>query len=155
MVELIRMECNRCIKSHSNRTQRHICVSQHSTIITPEPQWKCYDLKVTIFPPTVPLGLFSLMCSLPPLTPTFLTKAARPALSPAPPCQVRLAWLWTPCLHILLNTLLVDAGFLHNARRWDHALEMWALAQGLEEDGKKNRKERGAGACFSSFWWTV
>lgn len=150
MVKLIRMECNGRIKSlctaEENQQPGHtrtltrthtrtgkICVSHHSTIIAPKPQWKCYDLKVTIFLPTVPLSLSSLMCSS--LASPFLTKAARPAFSP--PCQVRLAWLWTPCLHILLNTLLVDAGFLHNAWRWVHALEMWALDGGLEEHGKK------------------
>ena len=74
--------------------------------------------------------------------------------SPSPPCQVRLAWLWTPCLHILLNTLLVDAGFLHNAWRWVHALEMWALDRGARGGWEENIKSlRGAGPCvFLSVW---
>lgn len=93
--------------------------------------------------------------------PSFLTKAARPALSPPPPspCQVRLAWLWTPRRHILLNTLLVDAGSLHNAWRWAHALEMWALVRGAGGGGgwRKNIKKmrRGWRVFFSLFWWTA
>ncbi len=155
MVKLIRMECNWCIKSHhtpsKNQQPEHtraltqtLALATSPPSFAPMPQWKCCDLKVTIFLPTVPLSLSSLMCSS--LSSPFLTKAARPALSP--PCQVRLAWLWTPCLHILLNTLLVDAGFLHNAWRWVHALEMWALDGGRRRMERKYKKMRGP-ACVS------
>lgn len=71
-------------------------------------------------------------------------------------CQVHLAWLWTPRCHILLKPLLVEARILHNAGRWDHALEMWALAHEGRGGWKENRKKtREAGACFSLFWRTV
>lgn len=117
-----------------------ICASHQSTTIAPKPQWKCYDLKVTIFLPTVPLRLSSLKCSS--LSSSHIWQKLH-VMRSLPPCQVRLAWLWTPCLHILLNTLLVDAGFLHNAWRWVHALEMWALDEGR---GRVERKKTGR-------WW--
>lgn len=47
---------------------------------------------------------------------------------PSPlPCQERLPWLWTPHGLILLSSLLADAGLLHNAWWWTHALDMWTL----------------------------
>lgn len=95
------------------------------------------------FLPVAPLS-----CA-PHLLPPLWKKAARSAFCLTPPCQVRLAWLWTPRFHILLNTLLVDAGFPHKAWRWDHTLEMWGLGRGPEEDGKKILEMRGAGSCFS------
>lgn len=124
MVKLIRMECNWRIKSHSNHTQTHICGSQQSTIIAPEPQWKCYDLKVTIFLPTVPLSLSSLICSS--LASPSLTKAARPALSRSPmsgafsmalnampPYFIEhvVGWCWIPPQCLAMGSCIRDVSF--------------------------------------------
>ena len=103
-----------------------------------------------------PLSLSRLSCAprprFPQLSDKSCTSCSISPPPPTPPCQVRLSWLWTPRRHILLNTLLVDAGSLHNAWRWAHALEMWALVRG----GQRRRMERkykkrwgGAGVCFS------
>lgn len=141
MVKLIRMKCDWCIKSHHTPSKKSttwthtythsiththagkICVSYQSTIIAPEPQWKCYDLKVTIFLPTVPLSLSSLMCSsLPP----FLTKAARPALSlspmsgafsmalnATPPYFIEhvVGWCWIPPQCLAMGSCIRDVSF--------------------------------------------
>lgn len=154
MVKLIRMECNWRIKSHhtasKNQQPEHTRAPPQTLTRTTGPPslllshsgsvviWKLqYSSQQFLSASHVLLALF-------PLSDKSCTSCSL-SLSP---CQVRLAWLWTPCLHILLNTLLVDAGFLHNAWRWVHALEMWALDGGWRRMERKYKKMRGP-ACVS------
>lgn len=95
-------------------------------------QSECYDLKFKTFGPTTPQSPSPL------LTHTNCTPYPRP-----PMCQVHLAWLWTPRRNILLNALLAEARILHNVWRWDHVLEMWALAHEGRGGWKENRKKWG------------
>lgn len=118
----------------------HICEAQVCNYYS---QPECYDLKFKTFAPTNPQSLSPL------LTGTNCT----PSSPPLPMCQVHLAWLWTPRCYILLKALLVEARILCNVWRWDHALEMWALAQeGRGGWKRKQKKMREAGACFSLGW---
>lgn len=107
----------------------HICEAQVCHYYV---QSECYDLKFKTFAPTIPHSPSPL------LTSTNCTPYSIP-----PVRQVHLAWLWTPRCHILLKALLVEARILHNVWRWDHALDMWALAHEGRGGWKENRKRWG------------
>lgn len=125
--------------SLNTEAQTRTSVRHKSAIITPSPSVMIWNLKHSP-------QLFHRV-SLPSPHLHKLHVLLSPSLSPM--CQVHLAWLWTPRCHILLKALLVEARILHNAGRWDHALEMWALAHEGRGGWKENRKRWGRPAHVS------